>query len=68
MWVLRDLVKTSAFPRCAQVLAESESVIDLIIILFGREEILKVIFFFSFLFPMQSITERTMYIHMVPFT
>ena len=46
MWVLRDLVKTSAFPRCAQVLAESESVIDLIIILFGREEILKVIFFF----------------------
>ena len=35
---------TSVFPRCAQVLAESESVIDLIIILFGREEILKVFF------------------------
>ena len=61
MWVLRDLVKTSAFPCCTQVLAESESVIDLIIILFGREEILKVIFFFRS--SMQSITERTMYIH-----
>ena len=32
---------TSACPRCARVLAELESVIDLIIILFGKKEILK---------------------------